>query len=278
MKRWKELIFAVLGSTLTGFAVSTLLTPNKIVCGGVSGVSTILFQTLGVPLGVTLGVANLVLLLLSWFVLGKDFVWRTLVGTATFTVAAEIFSYLPALSDNTFLATVFGGVLYGFGVGVTLAMGYSTGGTDILGRLFQVAFPHSSVGSLLRICDGAVILSSLLVFRNVELVLFGIISLFISTFTIDYFIGKLNVSKMVFVITEKGDEIAHYLVSTSPRGVTLVDAVGAYSNEPKKMMFCVMKSNEVPLFQKKILEIDPGAFIVYSESTQIQGNGFRVYR
>ena len=102
--------------------------------------------------------------------------------------------------------------------------------------------------------------------------------LFISTFTIDYFIGKLNVSKMVFVITEKGDEIAHYLVSTSPRGVTLVDAVGAYSNEPKKMMFCVMKSNEVPLFQKKILEIDPGAFIVYSESTQIQGNGFRVYR
>ena len=115
-------------------------------------------------------------------------------------------------------------------------------------------------------------------FKDTELVLFGIFSLFFSTFCVDWLIRKLNISKIAFVITDKGEEISKYLVSTSPRGVTIIKAIGAYSEEKKKMLFCALKENEVPSFQKKILSIDNEAFIVYSESQQIMGNGFYIYR
>ena len=111
-----------------------------------------------------------------------------------------------------------------------------------------------------------------------ELVLFGVFALFFSTFCVDWLIRKLNISKIAFVITDKGEEISKYLVSTSPRGVTIIKAIGAYSSENKKVLFCALKENEVPVFQKKILGIDRDAFIVYSESSQIMGNGFHIYR
>ena len=123
-----------------------------------------------------------------------------------------------------------------------------------------------------------VITASLLVFKDTELVLFGVFALFFSTFCVDWLIRKLNVSKLAFVITSKGDEIASVLVKTSPRGITKIDAVGAYTETEKKMLVAALKSSEIDKFQKKILEIDDNAFIIFAESQQIVGNGFHVYR
>ena len=145
-------------------------------------------------------------------------------------------------------------------------------------RVIQHFLPRFPIGKLLLVVDGLVIAASLIVFKDTELVLFGIFALFFSTFCVDWLIRKLNVSKIVFLITDKGEEISRYLVSTSPRGVTLLKASGAYSSENKMMLFCALKENEVAEFQKKVLSIDDKAFIVYSESQQIMGNGFYIYR
>lgn len=107
--------------------------------------------------------------------------------------------------------------------------------------------------------------------------MYGIIALFISTTSIDSLIRSLNISKLAFVITDKGGEIAHFLIGTSPRGVTLVDVTGVYSDRPKQMLICALKESELPEFPKKILEKDESAFIIYSESQQIVGNGFYTY-
>ena len=115
-------------------------------------------------------------------------------------------------------------------------------------------------------------------FKNLELTLFGVISLFISSTTIDFVIGSLNISAIAFVVTEKGDTIAKYLVDTSPRGVTIIDVVGAYTSEEKKLLFCALKEGESAEFQRKILEIDSEAFIVFSQSQRIKGNGFYLYK
>lgn len=278
MIKLKSAMLTVLGTAITGFGVSTLLTPNKIVGGGVSGLSTILYQTLSVPPGLTFAVVNILLLVISFKVLGKDFVLKTLVGAGLISLFVQIFSYLPPVTENTVLAAVFGGFIYGLGIALAFVAGATTGGTDILGRLLQCKFPHLPIGKLLLIVDSLVIVTSLIVFRNFDLALFGIISLFVSTYSIDFVIRKLNVSKIAFVITDKGEEIAKYLISTSPRGVTLIDTVGAYKNEKNKMLFCALKSSEVDAFQRKILELDENAFIVYSESQQIKGNGFLIYR
>lgn len=278
MKKLSSFIYTLFGTALTGFAVSTLLTPNKIVCGGISGVSTILYQTLGIAPGLTFAIINVFLLVLGIKILGKEFAVKTVFGAGMLSLFVQVFSYLPPLTDNLFLASFFGGTLYGLGIGIAFSAGASTGGTDILGRIIQYFFPQFHIGKLLLFVDGLVILASLAVFKNRELVLFGIFSLFFSTFCVDWFIRKLNASKIAFVITDKGEEISKYLVSTSPRGVTVIKAVGAFSSERKTMLFCALKENEVPNFQKKILNIDKEAFIVYSESQQIMGNGFYIYR
>lgn len=278
MKKVWPILMTVFGTMITGFAVSVFLTPNSIVGGGVSGISTVLYQTLGIPVSVSFGLINLVLLLLGLKRIGKEFFWRTVMGAGLLTLFVEIFSHIAPLTDDLMLATLFGGSLYGLGIGIAFACGASTGGTDILGRLLQSYFVQMPVGEVLRIVDGTVILVSFLVFRNTELVLYGVISLLISTFAIDYLIRRLNVSKMVFVITDEGEEIARMLVGSSPRGVTIVDVTGAYTMTGKQMLYCVMKEQEVPKFQEKILEMDPKAFIVYSQAQQIQGNGFHLYR
>lgn len=278
MKNGKSIFLTLIGSLLAAFAVSCLFLPNKVVNGGVSGLATVLYYAFSFPPGLSNAVINLLLLVFGFRILGGKFVLKTLFGAGVFSVFIQIFSYLPPVTDNLLLATIFGGVLYGFGIGLALAAGSTTGGTDIAGRLIQHKFPYLPIGKLLLLCDGCVILVSLFVFRQVDLGLYGIMTVFISTFSVDYFIRKLNISKLAFVITDKGDEISNKLISTSTRGVTAVDVVGAYTGESKKMLVCALKENEITQFQHKITQIDPDAFIIFSESQQIVGNGFFVYR
>ena len=277
MTKLKSFLFIIFGTMITGFAIGVFLTPNKIVGGGVSGISTILFHTLNIPTSVSFIVLNLFLLLLGIRILGKKFIIKTLIGTSLLSVFIQIFSYIPFYTDNTMLATLFGGGLYGIGIGISFVAKASTGGTDILGSIMQIKLPTMPIGKILLFIDGIVIFASFIVFRQIEFTLFGVVSLLISSFTIDFVISRFNVSRIAFVITDKGDEVSEYLVSTSPRGVTIIDVVGAYTSDKKKMLFCALKEGESYDFQRKILEIDSTAFIVFSESQRIKGNGFYLY-
>lgn len=268
----------LIGPIITAFGISVFFTPNKVVSGGVSGLSTILYHIAKIPPGLSFAVINILFLLISFKVIGREFVFKTIIGAANISLFVQIFSELPPMTNDIVLASVFGSLLYGFGIGLTLLSGGSTGGTDILGRLLQHFFPHFKIGKLLLFVDAAVIMTSLITFRQIDLALWGIVALFLSTFSVDWLIQKLNVSKLAFVVTEKGVEISEKLVSTSPRGVTIIDVVGAYTMEKKETLMCALKEAEIPEFQRKILEIDPEAFIIFSESQQIVGNGFHVYR
>lgn len=274
----KSIIMFVFGITITALAISQFTLPNKIVGGGVSGISTILYHVLKIEPGLSTAVINAFLLLVGLKVLGKRFVVATIAGVGLLSVLVQLFSYLPPITTNVMLASVFGGVFYGVGIGFALAAGGSSGGTDILGRILQHFMPHFPIGTLIMFVDGVVIALSYVFFKELELTLFGVATLAISTYAIDAVIRKLNVSKLAFIVSEMGEEIAHTLVSTSPRGCTIIDTVGAYTHENNKMLVCALKDNELPAFQRKILEIDPNAFIIFSESSQIVGNGFHVYR
>ncbi len=278
MKKRTSILMTILGTMTTGFAIGAFLTPNKIVGGGVSGISTILFHTFGIQPGVSFFILNILFLLVGLKVLGKDFVVKTLVGTALLSVFTQIFSHFPLYTENLVLSAIFGGALYGFGIGMSFAAGASTGGTDIIGRIVQTKFSHIPIGKMLLFIDGVIILISIITFKNAELALFGIMTLFISSYSIDFIISKLNISRLAFVITDKGEEISKKLVSTSPRGVTLIDVKGAYTDTKKQMLFCALKESESEEFQKKILAIDAESFIVFSESQRIKGNGFYLYK
>lgn len=274
----KNTILFLIGPIITAFGISVFYLPNKIVSGGVSGISTVLYHLAKIPPGLSFAVINGLFLLISIRVIGRSFVLKTLVGAALVSLFVQIFSSFPPMTNDVILASIFGSLIYGFGIGLTFLSGGSTGGTDILGRLLQHFFPHMKIGKLLLLVDAIVIISALIAFREIDLALWGIVALFLSTFAVDFLIQKLNISKLAFVVTDKGIEVSKLLVSTSPRGVTIIDVTGAYTMEKKTTLMCALKENEIPEFQRKILEIDSEAFIIFSESQQIVGNGFHVYR
>ena len=269
------LVFA--GITLTAIAISMFLVPNKIVNGGASGLATIIYYTIGLKPSISNAIINGILLLFALICFGRKFVAKTLLSIAGLTILIEVFSYFPPVTDNVLLASFFGAALYGIGIGIVLSQGSTTGGTDIMGRLIQHMRPHWKIGKVLLGVDLFVVFLSLITFKTTEAVLYGIMALFISSNAIDWLMKALNISKLAFVITDKGPEISDYLISTSPRGVTLVDATGGYTHEDRQVLSCALKESDLPEFQRKILNIDEHAFIIYSESQQIVGNGFYIY-
>ena len=268
---------AFLGLVLTAFGYSLFYLPSKIVSGGVTGLSTILYHTLRIEPGISNAFINVVLLVISYKKLGREFVFKTLAGSITLSLLLQLFSYLPPITHDVVLCSVFGAVCYGFGVGLALVYGFSSGGTDILARLVQSFKPHVPVGTLLLFIDGAVIVLGIITLGEINLSMWGIISLFLSSVSVNYLIRRLNVSKLAFVVTQKGEECAKTLIGKTPRGVTVFKASGAFTGEDKTVLMSALKEKEIPRFQKILTDIDPDVFIIYSESEQIFGNGFYIY-
>ena len=276
-EKMKSGILVFIGITLVAIAISMFLVPNKIVNGGASGLATIIYYTIGLKPSISNAIINGILLLFSLICFGKKFVAKTVSSIVGLTLLIEVFSYFPPVTDNVLLASIFGAVLYGIGIGIVLSQGSTTGGTDIMGRLIQHKKPHWKIGKILLGVDFFVIFLSLITFKTTEAVLYGILALFLSTNAIDWLMKSLNISKLAFVITDKGQEISDFLISTSPRGVTLVEATGGYTHEDRQVLICALKESELPEFQRKILAIDEDAFIIYSESQQIVGYGVYIY-
>ena len=276
-KKMKSSVLVFVGITLVAIAISMFLVPNKIVNGGASGLATIIYYTIGIKPSVFNAIINGILLLFSLICFGKKFVAKTVTSIVGLTLLIEVFSYFPPVTDNVLLASIFGAVLYGMGIGIVLSQGSTTGGTDIMGRLIQHKKPYWKIGKILLGVDFFVIFLSLIIFKTTEAVLYGILALFLSTNAIDWLMKSLNISKLAFVITDKGQEISDFLISTSPRGVTILEATGGYTHEDRQVLICALKESEVTEFQRKILAIDEDAFIIYSESQQIVGNGFYIY-
>lgn len=277
MSIFKKTIFIIFGTMLTGFAISVFYLPNKIVNGGVSGIATLTYHILGIEPGITYVIVNLFLFVIALIVLGKRFIVRSLLGTACLSLFVQVFSYIPPLTDNLFLSVVFGGALYGLGISIVFTQGGSTGGTDILGRLIENKFSQIPIGTLLLIVDGTIVVISLILFGNIELALYGIIALVISTFSIQMLINRMNSFRLVLIITDYGEKISNFLILTSPRGCTKIKATGAYTNTQKHVLLCALKANEIPSFMDKVKKLDENAFCIFLQSRQIVGNGFYVY-
>ncbi len=277
-KHFTDFLMMLVGTFLTAAGTSIFFAPNKIVCGGISGISTVLYYLTSIPIGTSYAIMNGILLLAGIKVLGKDFIIKTLIGTGTMSVFMDLLAYVPPITDNGILAALFGGILYGVGLGITFIAGASTGGTDILGRMVQFQFPSMGIGKLLMVIDGIIIAASIMVFKQADLVLLGIVGIFIQTIAIDTLINRMNVSELAFIITENGPDVSKMLIHDFERGVTVLNGKGAYTDRDKQVLLCAMKASETAVLQERIKEVDPEAFVIFSESKMIVGNGFQFYK
>ncbi len=277
MQKIKSYIIIFSGITLSAAASGLFYIPNETVIGGISGIAAILYP-LGFAPGAVYLASNILLLALSGKVLGKRFVFNSIFAVLAMSILVQLFSSLPPVTNDLFLSTLFGSILFGAGAALTFIENANTGGTDIIGRLFQSRFPQLPIGTLLLIIDGIIIIISLAVFRDIELALYGLFGLFISVFVIDFIISRLNSSKLALVITDKGERISELILKNSRRGVTVLNARGAYSGTRKNLLICALKNRQIPEFNKMITDSDKNAFVIFLNSEKIFGLGFYVYK
>ncbi len=271
----KNNIIWIIGCSLYAIGVNSFSIPNAIAQSGMTGLAVIFNHLFEFPVGTVNLILNIPLLILMWLFLGRQLVARTLWVTVLLSTALDVFAmFMPPYTGDKILASLFCGLLQGAGLGMIMITGATSGGTDIVGRLVHKRWPHITVGTIVMISDAIVVASGMLVFKSVESGLYAIIMIFVSTKVIDAMIYGTGNGKMLMIVTEKADEVSKAIVHSSPRGVSIIPAIGAYTGKDKNILICVARKHEISGILKTVKAIDSKTFIIVSEANEILGEGF----
>lgn len=266
----------IIGCVLYSIGVNSFSIPNSISQSGITGLAVIVNHLTEFPVGTANLILNIPLLILMWIFLGKKLVARTLWVTVILSTALDLTAFIPFEYDgNKLLAAIFCGVLQGTGLGLIMITGATSGGTDIVGRLVHKRWPHITVGTIVMIADALVVGTGMLVFRSVETGLFAIVMIYVSTKVIDTLIYGTGNGKMLMIVTDKADEVSQAIVHSSPRGVSVMPAKGAYTGKDKSVLLCVARKHEISGILKTVNSVDDKTFIIVSEANEILGKGFK---
>lgn len=261
------------GAAVTAVALDWFLVPNRIAAGGVSGLATIAYHLFGWPVGVTMLALNVPLFLAGLWVIGLRFGVKTLVGTvATSAFVDALAPFLEPITKDPLLASIYGGFIAGLGLGITFRFGGSTGGTDMAARLLQRLAPIS-VGSALLAVDGAVILASAIAF-DPEVALYALISVFITTQTIDLVQEGRPYAKAAFIVSERSGAIGEAILRDLDRGATALSGRGLYTGTQRQVLFVIVARHEIHALRSLVRAIDPKAFVAIADVSDVLGEGF----
>lgn len=277
IKTSKSYIQLILGSLLTALALNLFLTQNSLAPGGASGLGTVLYKSVGIPVSVTVLTVNILLLAAGYKFLGKSVLYKTVLATILMSVFIEIFSRFDVLSKDLILSAVVGGALMGAGTGLTVISGGSTGGTDLAAILLSKIFAGVSIAKLILIVDSFVIVLSGIVFKNYEIMLYSALSLFIASKVADNIIEGVNFAVMIYIVSNKGEQIAKEIIISLRHGVTSIEGKGMYTNTSYPVLMCAIRKNEFVRLKRIVKAIDENAFIILTDARSVLGKGFNYY-
>lgn len=270
-----KLLLIMLGAFIYSFSISLVLSPNNLAPGGISGVSIIINYITGFPIGTMSFILNIPLLIISFFKFGKKFFFFTIYAISVSSVFTDTLANFSPLTNDYILAALVGAALNGVGLGLIFKCGSTSGGTDIIVRLLKIKFPHIGAGILLICIDMVVVVSSGIVFKNIEAALYAAICVILAGIIMDKVLYGTDEAKLVYIISDKSNEIINALLINLEIGVTSLSGKGAYSNIPKNIVLCAMKKQNLPKVQSLIRDVDPNAFLIVSSATEIMGEGFK---
>lgn len=269
----KRLISFVIGSLIIAIAYNLFLAPNNLVAGGVSGIAIILRSLFGFDDSITMLVCNVILLILSYFLLGKEKTRGSVLGSLIFPLCVKLTSNVSTIIDidtsQILISAVFGGVLYGLGIGMIFKAGFTSGGTDILNQIFNKYF-KMSIGKSMLCTDGLITLSSAFVFGMNKL-MYAIIVLYIISIMSDRVILGVSDSKAFYIITDKDEAVKEYILKYLNHGVTIFNAKGGYAKEKQNVIMCVLPTKDYYRLKEGIMEIDKDAFFVVTDAYEVFG-------
>lgn len=288
-KKLDYLMIAV-GSIITGASINIFLVPYKIAPGGVSSIATILYYLSNGRLlvGTTMLILNVPLFILGMRFIGKKFVAKTLWATLLLSAVIDftepytqvLTRKLSEMSNGTqdvLLYCLFGGVLMGLGLGLVFKSGATTGGTDLAARIINKFFPMLTIGEALLIIDSSIIILASIVFRSIQLGLYAIVTLFITSKLIDALLEGVNFAKAIFIISDHSHDISNKILSDLDRGVTAIEGKGMFTGNSKTVLLCIVNGRQLPLLKAIVKMVDENAFMILADVREVLGEGFKTY-
>ncbi|WP_127495721.1 YitT family protein [Paenibacillus glycanilyticus] len=269
----RRILFITLGAALVSVGLEIFLVPNHIIDGGIVGISIIVSHLTGLPLGIFLFLLNLPFLVLGYKQIGKTFAMSTLYGVSVMSLGTFLLHPVPPLTEEYFLASIFGGVILGIGVGIVIRFGGSLDGTEIIAILFNKRLPFS-VGEIVMFFNLFILGSAGFVF-GWDRAMYSLVAYYIAYKMIDITMEGFEESKAVWIISDEAREIGSAIMDRLGRGVTYLHGEGGFSGGQKRIIFCVITRLEEAKMKSIVQELDPSAFLAVGNIHDVKGGRFK---
>ena len=276
MTKWnliKRIILITLGAFLMAVGLESFLVPNQVIDGGITGISIMLSSLTHIKLGVFIFILNLPFIFIGYKQIGKTFAFSTMYGITILSLSTALLHDAPMFTHDVLLASVFGGIVLGIGIGLVIRYGGSLDGTEILAILVNKSLPFS-VGEIIMFCNIFILGSAGFVF-GWNNAMYSLLAYFVAFKTIDVVIQGLEESKSAWIISDKHQEIGEALLARLGRGVTYFKGEGAYTGDEKKVIFCVITRLEEAKLKSIVEELDSEAFLAVSNISEVRGGRFK---
>lgn len=274
--RFREIFLVTIGAFILALSINSILLPNLLVAGGANGLAVVLHALFNWNIAIVLYMINIPLLVLCFIFLGKQTGLKTIYGSMSYPFFVWLTSGVAPLTDNLFLATIYGGVVTGVGLGFVFRAEASTGGTAIVSQIVH-KYAKIPIGAAMSIVDGLVILTALIVF-DIEIVLYSLICLFSIGRVVDAVQTGLGRYKNMLIISEKAPLLQQVLLEQLDKGVTRIPIEGGFDKTPKTLLMTTIKERDYSMIREHLLAIDSEAFIVSMNASEVHGKGFSIKR
>ena len=269
VSRYLQFIFGVL---LVALAFNIFILPNDIVCG-VSGLGVIFYRTLGIDPALVILIGSIILLILSFALLGVEKTKNSIIGSLLYPVFVKLtqsfIQFIDLGTTETIVTILFGGVIFGLGLGLIFKAGFTTGGTDILNQILSKYF-KISIGNSMFFTDGLIIFISLFIFGWQKFI-YSVIFIYIISVITDKVILGISNSKTFYIITEHEKSVKNFIINHLSHGVTVLEGRGGYTGNSQKVIMCIIPTKEYFLAKEAIREIDPNAFFLVTDAYEVYG-------
>lgn len=273
--QFMDYLLITAGAVIYGIGVSSFLDPNNLAPGGVTGIAMILNRLTRLPTGTGLLLINVPILAAGLWKFGFRFLVSTLYATFMCSVFTNFFARFGAVTTDPLLAALAGGAVMAVGLAMVFRAGATTGGTDIIVKFLRQKYRHLKTGNIFFILDILIVTASLLVFDDVDTILYAMLSVVIGSVMCDAVLYGFDKAKLVYIISDHSEVIARRIMEELEAGVTFLEGEGAYKNTPKKVILCVMRNTIAPKAEEIVKQEDPCAFMIISSATEIYGEGYK---
>lgn len=270
-----EFLGTIVGSAVMAFGVSSFLLPNQLSSGGFSGVATITYYLLNIPMGLMIMILNVPLFILAGYKIGREFFIKSLIGTVSLSVFIDIFDRYPAVTTDRFLACIYGGAIIGIGTAIILRVGASTGGTELIANIIKVYNPYISMSSYLALIDIIIIALNVIFFKHIEIGLYSAIAIYLYGQMIDIIFEGVYYTKLMFIISDRNEEIAKEITTDVKRGVTGLYGKGMFKEKDKLVLICAASRGDISKIKDIAKKIDGKCFIIIANAREVLGKGFK---